>query len=139
MQDLFIRYLASSGIELFEPKVYAPWIMRLIKRCANTNYKPYFKNHGVHLPEVHFIREVIYPDLTKAPVFDDNAMHQSFDEDVEAIHIPNPAPQLVLQGQYRQDRDTTTEATTSHVPNWHPARQRTMTERDHCLSPPKAV
>lgn len=134
MQDLFIRYLASSGMELFEPKVYAPWIMRLINRCTNTNYKPSFKNHGVHLPEVHVIREVIYPAPAKAPVFDDHARHQSFAEDIEAVHIPNLAPQLVLQGQYRQARDTTTEAITSHVPHRRPARQRTMTDRELIVS-----
>ena len=67
-------------------------------------------------------------------MFDDNARHQSFTEDIEGVHIPNPAPQLVLQGQYRQARDTTTEATTRHVPHRHPARQRTMTDKELIVS-----
>jgi hypothetical protein len=136
MRDLFIRYLASSGMEFFEPKVYAPWIMRLIKRCSNTSFKPSFKNHGIHLPEVHVLREVIYPESVKAkaPVFEDNAQHQSFSEDIAVVHIPNLVPQLALQGQYRQARDTTTEATTSHVPHRRPAHQHTMTDRELIVS-----
>ena len=33
-QDFFIRQLATSGIDLFGLKFYAPWIMRLIKLQA---------------------------------------------------------------------------------------------------------
>src|SRR5215216_3422273 len=37
-QDFFIRQLAASGIYLFDLKIYAPWVMRLIKLHSTINY-----------------------------------------------------------------------------------------------------
>ena len=37
-QDFFIRQLAASGIYLFGLKLYAPWVMRLIKLHSSVDY-----------------------------------------------------------------------------------------------------
>ena len=39
-QDFFIRQLATSGIDLFGLKFYAPWVMRLIKLHSTIDYQP---------------------------------------------------------------------------------------------------
>ena len=77
-QDFFIRQLVASGSNLFGLKFYAPWIMRLIKLRSSVNYQASARNHVVFLPEVNVPHEVIYPQVDKAPLHEDNAAYQSF-------------------------------------------------------------
>ena len=84
-QDLFIRQLVASGSDLFGLKIYAPWVMRLIKRHSSVNYQPSARNHLIFLPEVDMSVEAIYSDPAKKPLCLQNAEHQSFTQPIEGV------------------------------------------------------
>lgn len=118
LQDFFLRQLAASSMDLFEQKVYAPWIMHPYKHRSNIDFKPSCRNHHIFLPNVEVIHEDIYPNPAKAPTSVDVVAHQSFSDHLEDIHISNVASQDRLTGQFRQPHDTTIEATTSNLPHY---------------------
>src|SRR5215216_6344976 len=113
-QDFFIRQLAASGIDLFGLKIYAPWVMRLIKLHSMVNYQPSTRNHVVFLPDVDMSYEAIYPKPSKKPIHEHNAEHHSFTQDIDGIHVPNSsAPAYPLVGHLHLPHRANTDATTS--------------------------
>ena len=125
-QDLFIRQLAASGSDLFGLKIYATWVMRLIKLHSAISYQPSARNHKIFLPDVDTSAEAIYPEPAKQPLSLQNAEHQSFtqhDKGVEAISRVYP-----MAGTTRAPAST--EATNSTAAKRPKKRTRALNDRE---------
>ncbi|KAI4987686.1 hypothetical protein ZWY2020_028444 [Hordeum vulgare] len=48
--DFFLRTLAENAMSPFDLKIYAPWIMRFIRRRSGINYHADFNNHIGYMP-----------------------------------------------------------------------------------------
>ena len=52
LHDFFLRTLADNAMSPFDLKIYAPWIMKFIRRRSGINYHADFNNHIGYMPPV---------------------------------------------------------------------------------------
>ena len=90
--------------------------MQLIKLHSTVNYQHLARNHVIFLPDVDMSYEAIYPEPAKKPVREDNVTFQSFTQQVDGVHVPNPpAPDGPLAGQLRLPHCANTNVTASTI------------------------
>ncbi|KAI4999428.1 hypothetical protein ZWY2020_004017 [Hordeum vulgare] len=59
--DFFLRTLAENVMSPFDLKIYAPWIMRFIKRRSSINYHADFNNHLGYMPPIRVNKNTFEP------------------------------------------------------------------------------
>ena len=99
--------------------------MRLIKLHSDISYQPSARNHRIFLPDVDISTEAIYPEPVKEPLSLQNAEHQSFTQNVEAVSRVYP-----LAGTTRAPHPASTEATDSTTAPRPKKRTRVLNDRE---------
>ena len=79
--------------------------------------------------------ESIYPIPAKEPVREDNATFQSFTQQVDGVHVPNPpAPDGPLAGQLRMPHHANTNATASTIAQRPQKRPHVLNDQELLVS-----
>ncbi|KAI4971595.1 hypothetical protein ZWY2020_002509 [Hordeum vulgare] len=61
IHDLFLRTLADNAMSPFDHKIYAPWLMRLIRTRTGINFHADFNNHVGYMPPIRVNKKTFEP------------------------------------------------------------------------------
>ncbi|KAI4997941.1 hypothetical protein ZWY2020_053283 [Hordeum vulgare] len=114
IHDFFLRTLAENAMAPFDLKIYAPSIMRFIRRKSGINYHADFNNHIGYMPPLRVNKKTFEPVEGKGKsVIDEGSWP--------------------LDGQFREpDADSSWDNTETHLPS--PVPPRVMNTRELLIS-----
>ncbi|KAI4983638.1 hypothetical protein ZWY2020_025504 [Hordeum vulgare] len=114
IHDFFLRTLAENAMSPFDLKIYAPWIMRFIRRRSAIYYHADFNNHQGYMPLLRVNKKTFEPVEGKGKFVIDEGSRP-------------------LDGQFREpDAYYSWDDTKTHPPS--PVAPRVMNTRELLLS-----